>query len=107
MAGSADGRDTAAPDADDGWAGYVAVPLEPPRADDFLPPAGTVAGRLARWPVPAPPEMAGLAFYYDAFVQGLAVPAERLLLDERVAAALGVDREALLREAECAVQMMP
>ena len=78
---------------DDLWAGYVEVPLEPPQADNFLPPAGTVAGRLARWPVPVPPTMAGLAFQYDAFVQGLPVPAERLAFVNLRAAAYWRMRE--------------
>ena len=61
-------------------------------ADDWLLPRGTVAG---------------LAFSYDAYVQGLPVSAEQLLLNERTAAALGVDREALLREAPAVVGPLP
>ena len=65
-------------------------------ADAWLPPPGTVAGRVVRWPDRADAEVAELTWLLTPRVP---VPAERFLLSERLAAALGVDREALLREA--------
>ena len=64
-------------------------------AVDVLPPRGTVAGRLARWTGPADAEVAELAFLLTPRAP---VAAERFLLSARLAAALGVDREALVRE---------
>ena len=93
-----------------GGKGQAMVPWEDPAgedamddADDWLPPRGTVAGRLARWPDRTDSEAAELAFLLTPRAP---VPAERFVLSERLAKALGVDRDALVREV-CGVDVGP
>ena len=66
----------------------------------FLPPEGTVGRRLYRLAAAGDREAAGVACDHFDLAAGMPVPPARLRLCERLAAALGVDAEALLREVE-------
>ena len=64
----------------------------------FLPPEGTVTRRLYRLMAAGDREAAGLVYHYFDAAAGMPVPPARLRLGAWLAAALGVDAEALLRE---------
>ena len=66
----------------------------------FLPPEGTVTRRLYRLMAAGDGEAAGLIYHYFDAAAGMPVPTAKLRLGERLAAALGVDAGALLREVE-------
>src|SRR5215208_2350587 len=90
MAWSEDRRDSVTPDADD----EVAEGDAP-----FMAPVGSVGRRLYQRMAAGDREAAVRYGDYADRTAGAPVPPDRLWLSERLAAELGVDREALVREA--------
>ncbi len=98
MAWSEDREDPVAPDADD----EVAEGDAP-----FVAPVGSVGRRLYQRMAAGDCEAAVRYGDYANRTASAPVPPDRLRLSERLATELGVDTDALLREAEGSVQMMP
>ena len=73
----------------------------------FVAPVGSVGRRLYHRMAAGDRAAAVLHADYAAHIVGARVPAHRPRLSERLAAELSVDTEALLRDAERGVQMMP